>query len=111
MSASGKIGSVCKKTPQVVKKRSPIVAASSFFRGGHRVIPENHKALSTNNAPRRCGGKMTHSVKCSPDQYKRLCEYAQTLGKTLDEAVYEAVEDYVAMPDAEKRELVGRQNP
>jgi len=53
---------------------------------------------------------MTHSVKCSPDQYKRLCEYAQTLGKTLDEAVYEAVEDYAAMPDAEKRELVGRQN-
>jgi len=56
-------------------------AASSFFRGGQCVV-----RISTSS-----------SVSCAK------------LGKTVDKAIYEAVEEWIAMPEAEKREILGRQ--
>ena len=38
---------------------------------------------------------MTHSVKISPEQYKRLREYAQMIGKTVDEVIYEALGNFI----------------
>ena len=49
-------------------------------------------------------------IRLSTDQYKQLCEYSRKIGKTVDEAIYEAVADWIAMPEAEKQEIIGKQN-
>ena len=49
-------------------------------------------------------------IRLSPDQYKQLCECSRRMGKTVDEAIYEAVAEWIAMPEAEKEEILGRQN-
>jgi hypothetical protein len=51
---------------------------------------------------------MTHSIAVSPDLYKQLCQYSQRMGKTVHEAIYEAVEDWISMPEAEKRQILGK---
>ena len=40
--------------------------------------------------------KETRTVMIDTDEYQRFCEHAQALGKTAEEAVQEAISEFIA---------------
>jgi predicted transcriptional regulator len=49
-----------------------------------------------------------YTVALNSDQYRRLREYALALGQSPEDAIREAVADFFALTEAERREILDR---
>jgi hypothetical protein len=51
---------------------------------------------------------MEHTIKVEREQYQRFREYAQSRGQSVEDTIREAVGDFMALTEAERREILDR---